>query len=120
MFTVFGKQGGQLGFACLLIMTLTMRVPLDPHEVLLHTLYSFLGGAFYFVFSFVAHRLLWHREELQALSVALFATADYMAARSRFYDVNSDLEESYRRSEEHTSELQSLMRISYAVFCLKK
>src|SRR3546814_6940334 len=27
---------------------------------------------------------------------------------------------SYSRSEEHTSELQSLMRISYAVFCLKK
>src|SRR3546814_10627592 len=28
--------------------------------------------------------------------------------------------ESGHRSEEHTSELQSLMRISYAVFCLKK
>src|SRR3546814_5253077 len=28
--------------------------------------------------------------------------------------------ESNERSEEHTSELQSLMRISYAVFCLKK
>src|SRR3546814_8342275 len=28
--------------------------------------------------------------------------------------------ESAARSEEHTSELQSLMRISYAVFCLKK
>src|SRR3546814_4865922 len=28
--------------------------------------------------------------------------------------------QSFRRSEEHTSELQSLMRISYAVFCLKK
>src|SRR3546814_8452218 len=27
---------------------------------------------------------------------------------------------SFRRSEEHTSDLQSLMRISYAVFCLKK
>src|SRR3546814_5549294 len=27
---------------------------------------------------------------------------------------------SEKRSEEHTSELQSLMRISYAVFCLKK
>src|SRR3546814_7194415 len=27
---------------------------------------------------------------------------------------------SFMRSEEHTSELQSLMRISYAVFCLKK
>src|SRR3546814_10232341 len=33
-------------------------------------------------------------------------------------DRQRDLED--RRSEEHTSELQSLMRISYAVFCLKK
>src|SRR3546814_8627489 len=31
-----------------------------------------------------------------------------------------DVECYARRSEEHTSELQSLMRISYAVFCLKK
>src|SRR3546814_3362528 len=30
------------------------------------------------------------------------------------------MEASFPRSEEHTSELQSLMRISYAVFCLKK
>src|SRR3546814_10035994 len=30
------------------------------------------------------------------------------------------VEISKQRSEEHTSELQSLMRISYAVFCLKK
>src|SRR3546814_5079232 len=30
------------------------------------------------------------------------------------------LAKSDKRSEEHTSELQSLMRISYAVFCLKK
>src|SRR3546814_8780012 len=31
-----------------------------------------------------------------------------------------DYFDTYDRSEEHTSELQSLMRISYAVFCLKK
>src|SRR3546814_4089533 len=31
-----------------------------------------------------------------------------------------DVEPAVGRSEEHTSELQSLMRISYAVFCLKK
>src|SRR3546814_2450712 len=31
-----------------------------------------------------------------------------------------EVEISFARSEEHTSELQSLMRISYAVFCLKK
>src|SRR3546814_12997325 len=33
---------------------------------------------------------------------------------------NMDEEVADHRSEEHTSELQSLMRISYAVFCLKK
>src|SRR3546814_10881795 len=32
----------------------------------------------------------------------------------------SSISSSMPRSEEHTSELQSLMRISYAVFCLKK
>src|SRR3546814_1321979 len=32
----------------------------------------------------------------------------------------ADVFRAYDRSEEHTSELQSLMRISYAVFCLKK
>src|SRR3546814_4227609 len=37
-------------------------------------------------------------------------------ARRRFIDRLAE----FRRSEEHTSELQSLMRISYAVFCLKK
>ncbi|NYT62127.1 FUSC family protein [Alcaligenaceae bacterium] len=97
MFTVFGKQGGLLGFACLLIMTLTMRTPLAPHEVMMHTLYSFLGGVFYFIYSFLVHRVLWHREEQQVLSVALFATADYIFARSQFYDVNADLEASYRK-----------------------
>src|SRR3546814_2563888 len=34
--------------------------------------------------------------------------------------VTRDREGNVIRSEEHTSELQSLMRISYAVFCLKK
>src|SRR3546814_3288184 len=38
----------------------------------------------------------------------------YLTWKAREYGVHT------RRSEEHTSELQSLMRISYAVFCLKK
>src|SRR3546814_3022351 len=35
-------------------------------------------------------------------------------------DAAAELGLEHIRSEEHTSELQSLMRISYAVFCLKK
>src|SRR3546814_4991768 len=37
-----------------------------------------------------------------------------------FIKANADKPEMKERSEEHTSELQSLMRISYAVCCLKK
>src|SRR3546814_4180397 len=36
------------------------------------------------------------------------------------YDAQFPIDVFQTRSEEHTSELQSLMRISYAVFCLKK
>src|SRR3546814_15200306 len=42
-------------------------------------------------------------------------------ATSRAWErVSSSMAALVQRSEEHTSELQSLMRISYAVFCLKK
>src|SRR3546814_15642718 len=39
---------------------------------------------------------------------------------SRLSNTAKDARPTRGRSEEHTSELQSLMRISYAVFCLKK
>src|SRR3546814_1790835 len=43
-----------------------------------------------------------------------------MQPRVAFHVPNELTGEGNLRSEEHTSELQSLMRISYAVFCLKK
>src|SRR3546814_10472615 len=39
---------------------------------------------------------------------------------ARAWQRDADRETANDRSEEHTSELQSLMRISYVVFCLKK
>src|SRR3546814_2186665 len=42
------------------------------------------------------------------------------AAYNPLLEVRRGAQEVRDRSEEHTSELQSLMRISYAVFCLKK
>src|SRR3546814_5629942 len=48
------------------------------------------------------------------------ANVDYIqVARDTIKRIGYDNTE-YGRSEEHTSELQSLMRISYSVFCLKK
>lgn len=97
MFSVFGKRGGLIGFAGLLLMTLTMHSPLQPAEVLQHTAATLCGGLFYVAFSLGFSRVFWLREERQTMSVALFATADYMAARASFYDETSDLDDSYRR-----------------------
>src|SRR3546814_5495112 len=44
--------------------------------------------------------------------------AEYLLGERRIGETMTDIPDA--RSEEHTSELQSLMRISYAVFCLKK
>src|SRR3546814_2599343 len=73
----------------------------------------------------------WHKdgEGVGSLLLGLFddegtlhhvgVASSFTAARRReLVDELAPLREN--RSEEHTSELQSLMRISYAVFCLKK
>src|SRR3546814_4878623 len=48
------------------------------------------------------------------------ATIDKVAGKADMSQPNLHHYFKRKRSEEHTSELQSLMRISYAVFCLKK
>src|SRR3546814_3289645 len=53
------------------------------------------------------------------LGTAPFAQTGDLLNRYRAYRLDP-ADRSSGRSEEHTSELQSLMRISYAVFCLKK
>src|SRR3546814_1593829 len=57
----------------------------------------------------------WQGVALVLALLALFASIGvFVSARNREREIED------ARSEEHTSELQSLMRISYAVFCLKK
>jgi len=113
MFTVFGKQGGLLGFACLLIMTLTMRSRLDLPDAWIYTVYSLGGGLFYFAYSQLVHRFSRSREEQRTLSAALFATADYMKARSALYDPEAELDTHYRsmvRTQLEMTEAQQAAR----------
>lgn len=96
MLNVYGKRGGLIGFACLLLMVLTLRNPMSPNEVLLHTLYSALGALFYFSFSALYRRALFYQEERRALAMALFSTANYISQRAKFYDARIDLDSTYR------------------------
>src|SRR3546814_2090825 len=65
----------------------------------------FQGLCYKIVFTFPQHR------SEQAVTIDLFVNLN---------DFPRLAKQLLARSEEHTSELQSLMRISYAVFCLKK
>src|SRR3546814_1994668 len=59
-----------------------------------------------------------YRWVAEVVNHVVFAEPDNQDARNLQADALEQL--GYQRSEEHTSELQSLMRTSYAVFCLKK
>src|SRR3546814_1886596 len=62
-----------------------------------------------------------HNWSPDALPAAIRSSASPSSlAKIPAYSLPSEMIIAPVRSEEHTSELQSLMRISYAVFCLKK
>src|SRR3546814_3355950 len=72
----------------------------------------------------VLHQIEEPRDDVlrQGLSAEADGEADDTGSRQQGADINPEGRERHEdgdRSEEHTSELQSLMRISYAVFCLK-
>ena len=96
MFTVFGPRGGLVALGGLLLMALTMHTPTPPALVLKFTEATLCGALFYFCFSMLTRRMMMLYAERQTLSAALFATADYVAMRARFYDETTDLDEAYR------------------------
>src|SRR3546814_10150867 len=75
----------------------------------------------------IAGACAWQRQkaEAQPRNAATGTMSDKMKSNYRIQGATGDWEvviglEVHARSEEHTSELQSLMRSSYAVLCLKK
>src|SRR3546814_10105960 len=81
------------------------------------TSHAALGGDFYDVVqpaSFPDHVVRYrNRAWAERVGLEALTEAEWIAHLGRFEPLPG-------RSAEHTSELQSLMRISYAVFCLKK
>src|SRR3546814_6758424 len=65
-------------------------------------------------------RALAHRYKLPHLDTGLLYRAVAATVLQHDLDPGIEADAVASRSEEHTSELQSLMRISYAVFCLTK
>src|SRR3546814_8220970 len=81
-------------------------------------------GQFAFADRHRIHRILeesgWAAIEIRPIDIACtLREGELVDYFTRFGPLGRVLDEADERSEEHTSELQSLMRISYAVFCLK-
>src|SRR3546814_2785681 len=89
--------------------TLFRRVVAWGNALVLYHLAEFLRQ---YVTGFNAFTYLTLRSVLGILTALIFCFSFGPMLIERLYR--------FKRSEEHTSELQSLMRISYAVFCLKK
>src|SRR3546814_18370502 len=88
-------------YFCLFFFFLMIRRP--PRSTRTDTLFPYTT-------LFRSYPLAWHATWREVRWVALLCT----------HEVVVTMTPDNIRSEEHTSELQSLMRISYAVFCLKK
>src|SRR3546814_10537056 len=86
-------------------------VPPPPDEALLARYFARIG------YSGPARPTLAVLEALQAAHIAAIPFESIDALVEGHIDIGA---EAVARSEEHTSELQSLMRISYAVFCWQK
>src|SRR3546814_480515 len=82
------------------------------------------GSSFYYSFLFLPAQ---RRSAITALYAfcrevddAVDETTDASVARIKLAWWRTQIDQMFSGHTEHTSELQSLMRISYAVFCLKK
>src|SRR3546814_7790511 len=72
-------------------------------------------------FHFETHsKLSNYRKPYYPHSFIILSSANVTDCTFFISPASSDIKANAWRSEEHTSELQSLMRISYAVFCLKQ
>src|SRR3546814_1798435 len=97
-----------LAFLCSLVFFLMIRRP--PRSTRTDTLFPYTT---LFRSRIVGGRVLFNGEDIAGYG-------DDRMRRIRGRKIAMIFQDPMMRSEEHTSELQSLMRISYAVFCLKK
>lgn len=95
MIVVYPNRGAQISFATLYGMIVNLERHFTPLEAIVNSLWLLGGGLWYTYFSYFVNRALSNRTEQQAIAEAIFATADYMRVRARFYETRHDLDEVY-------------------------
>src|SRR5690625_734804 len=81
MLNVFGPRWGLIALSGLFVMILNVRVPTHGSEVLLNTLYTFLGTVFYLLYTLLVCRFIYLNEERRSVYGAYFTSMLYMQYR---------------------------------------
>jgi uncharacterized membrane protein YccC len=96
LIVVYGNRWPQISFATLFMMIVTLEEHFTPMQALVNASWMLAGGLWYTYWSTLVSRWQMHRIEQQALAESVFACADYLLARSDFYDLDNDLDDCYR------------------------
>ncbi|MGF6754696.1 FUSC family protein [Paraburkholderia sp. GAS42] len=96
LIVVYGNRWPQISFATLFMMIMTLEEHFTPLQALVNASWILLGGLWYTYWATLVSHWMMHRIEQQALAESVFACADYLLARSDFYDLDHDLDECYR------------------------
>lgn len=97
MFTVYGARAGSVGNGAILIMILTMDKPVPSNEILPHAALIFCGGLFYLTISSVIYVIRPYRNAQRILGDCIREIAAYLSIRADFYNLNTDLDEGYKK-----------------------
>lgn len=93
---VYGNRWPQISFATIYMMIVTLEEHFTPMQALINASWILVGGLWYTYWSTFVSRWLVYRIERQALAESVFSCAEYLIARSSFYDLDADIDECYR------------------------
>jgi YccS/YhfK family integral membrane protein len=97
MFNVYGSRASSVGNAAILVMILTMEDVVMPKDIFINALFIFAGGLFYTAFSLLLHTIRPYRIAQRSLGDCIRQIAAYLSIKANFYDVETSLEENYRK-----------------------
>lgn len=96
MFYVYGNRAASIGVAALLIMTLGIDDIRPLNEMLLYSLYIFLGGCWYATLSLSLYRIMPYRLARQSLAECMMEVADFIRIKAKFYHEGVDYDKTFK------------------------
>lgn len=97
MITIYGARASAIGIAGLLVMILSIKNHRTFSEILLNSLYLFLGAIWMMLYSLSLHKLRPYKIISQVLGDLVIDSGLYLKGRSLFYDDKPDFENIYKQ-----------------------